>query len=49
MPRVGLAYLRVGWLFDMPTGLKMGYHIFCDDKPDFYDITDGLPQFPQSG
>ncbi|MET0748625.1 MAG: GFA family protein [Rhizobium sp.] len=36
-------------LFDMPSGLKMGYHIFCDDKPDFYDITDGLPQFPQSG
>ena len=23
-------------------------HIFCQDKGDFYEISDGLPQFPQS-
>jgi hypothetical protein len=36
-------------LFDTPTEMKMGYHIFCADKADFYDITDGLPQLPQAG
>ncbi len=27
-----------------PTGAKLGRHIFVDDKGDYYDITDGLPQ-----
>jgi hypothetical protein len=36
-------------LFDTPSALKMGYHIFCADKADFYDISDGLPQFPHAG
>jgi hypothetical protein len=31
--------------FDKPTGLVAGYHIFCADKGDFYDIDDGLPQY----
>ncbi|PWW04448.1 hypothetical protein DFR52_1011146 [Hoeflea marina] len=31
--------------FDQPTGLAMAEHIFCDDKADFYEITDGLPQY----
>jgi hypothetical protein len=31
--------------FDAPTDLKMGYHIFCADKGDFYEITDGLPRY----
>jgi hypothetical protein len=35
-------------LFDTPTALTMGYHIFCSDKSDFYEITDGLPQFEQA-
>jgi hypothetical protein len=30
---------------DSPTGLVPGYHIFCEDKGDFYEIRDGLPQF----
>lgn len=30
--------------FDEPSGLSFGYHIFCADKGDFYEITDGLPQ-----
>jgi hypothetical protein len=34
-------------LFPNPTGLDGGYHIFCADKGDFYEINDGLPQFAQ--
>ncbi len=30
---------------DEPTGLRMAKHIFIDDKGDYYEITDGLPQF----
>ena len=33
---------------DMPTGLEAERHIFVDDKADFYDIADDLPQFAQS-
>jgi hypothetical protein len=29
---------------DTPTQLTPGYHIFCADKGDFYEINDGLPQ-----
>ncbi|WP_417425615.1 GFA family protein [Hoeflea sp.] len=31
--------------FDQPTGLAITKHIFCADKGDFYEITDGLPQY----
>jgi len=31
--------------FDLPSRLVAGYHIFCEDKGDFYEINDGLPQF----
>lgn len=30
---------------DKPTGVRMARHIFVDDKGDYYEITDGLPQF----
>ena len=30
---------------EQPTGLVPGYHIFCADKGDFYEIVDGLPQY----
>ena len=33
---------------DLPTNLTPGYHIFCADKGDFYEINDGLPQFAKS-
>ena len=33
---------------DMPSRLARGYHIFCADKGDFYEIQDGLPQFAKS-
>ncbi|WP_407494034.1 GFA family protein [Pseudooceanicola sp. MF1-13] len=31
---------------DGPTGLRLEKHIFTDDKGDYYDIADGLPQTP---
>lgn len=34
---------------DKPTGLKLVEHIFVADKPDYYEITDGLPARPQGG
>jgi hypothetical protein len=33
---------------DGPTGLKTIGHIFVGEKPDFYEITDGLQQFEGS-
>jgi hypothetical protein len=34
--------------FDRPSGLAGESHIFVDDKGDYYEINDGLPQFEQS-
>lgn len=31
---------------DTPTGLEAATHIFVADKGDYYEITDGLPQWP---
>ncbi len=31
--------------FDEPSRLSMAKHIFVEDKGDYYEITDGLPQF----
>jgi hypothetical protein len=39
--------IAVGALDD-PTGLKMERHIFVAHKGDWYEITDGLQQFPES-
>jgi len=33
---------------DQPTSLKTMGHIFVAEKPDFVEITDGLPQFDHS-
>ena len=33
--------------FDGPTQTRLKMHIFVDDKGDYYDIVDGLPQNPQ--
>ena len=30
---------------DEPSGLRMAKHIFVDNKGDYYEITDGLPQY----
>ncbi|RJL05248.1 GFA family protein [Paracoccus siganidrum] len=32
---------------DAPTGLRPSGHIYVADKGDYYDITDGLPQYAQ--
>ena len=32
---------------DGPTGLRLERHIFVEDKGDYYDLTDGLPQEAQ--
>jgi hypothetical protein len=32
---------------DPPTGIRLEGHIFCDDKGDYYEITDGDYQRPQ--
>ncbi len=32
---------------DSPTGLAMIDHLFAADKGDYYEIADGLPQYPQ--
>ncbi|MEP1442638.1 MAG: GFA family protein [Hyphomicrobiales bacterium] len=31
-----------------PSRLKIQAHIFCADKGDYYELDDGLPQYPQS-
>jgi len=31
--------------FDGPTGTRLAVHIFVADKGDYYDISDGVPQF----
>ncbi len=33
--------------FDDATGARLAAHIFVADKDDYYDITDGLPQYAQ--
>ncbi|WP_313530672.1 GFA family protein [Shinella sp.] len=35
--------------FEQPTGLKIGMHIFCADKGDYYEIVDDAPQYAQGG
>ena len=32
---------------DAPTGIRLEGHIFCADKGDYYDVTDGDYQHPQ--
>lgn len=34
--------------FDSPSGLTAEAHIFVADKGDYYEIDDGLPQYPHS-
>jgi hypothetical protein len=34
-------------MLDSSKGLKTVEHIFVDDKPDYYEIEDDLPKYPQ--
>lgn len=38
----------VAGTLDMPTTLETIGHIFVSEKPDFYAISDDLPQYPAS-
>ena len=43
--RAGYEFTAVAMgLFDAPTGVALSKHTFVDDKGDYYDINDGLPQ-----
>ena len=33
--------------FEAPTGAKLELHIFVEEKGDYYEIADGLPQNPR--
>lgn len=33
--------------FEKPSGLEASHHVYAADKGDYYEITDGLPQFEQ--
>lgn len=48
-PAEGGHYAVAAGAFDSPSGLVEESHIFVADKGDYYEITDGLPQHPQSG
>lgn len=46
----GLGYMSIlAGAFETPTGLEPGYHIYCADKGDYYDLDDALPKFPADG
>jgi len=34
-------------VLEQPSGLKTSANIFVDSKGDYYDISDGLPQYPE--
>lgn len=44
-PREGAYTSVMAGLFDQPSGLEEGYHIFVADKGDYYGLTDGLPKY----
>lgn len=45
----GAGYLAVSaGSLDQPSGIALSGHIFVADKPDFYEITDGLVRHPGS-
>jgi len=33
---------------DQPTGLRLAGHIYCDTRGDWFELTDGLPQYSGS-
>lgn len=35
-------------VFDLPTGFRIGMHIFCADKGDYYEIEDDALQYAQN-
>lgn len=48
-PNEEARYAILAGAFDRPAALQAGYHICTSGKPDFYRISDGLPQYPGDG
>ena len=42
-------YAILAGAFDHPECLHPGHHICTDGRPEFYQINDGLPQYPGDG
>jgi hypothetical protein len=42
-------YAVLAGAFDDPSCLMPGYHICTEGRAEFYQIADGLPQYPDSG
>jgi hypothetical protein len=42
-------YAVLAGAFDRPDCLHPGYHICTEGRPDFYQISDGLTQYPGDG
>ncbi len=44
--REDLEYISIGaGVFESPTHMVLASHIYCEDKGDYYEISDGLPQY----
>ncbi|WP_292879953.1 GFA family protein [Nisaea sp.] len=44
----GLSISISGGVLEGATGVATRAHIYCADKGDYYEIADGVPQFPAS-
>lgn len=42
-------YAILAGAFDHPEALHPGHHICTEGRPEFYQINDGLPQYPGDG
>jgi hypothetical protein len=47
-PEAGQHVAIMAGSLDDPSVLRPGYHICTDGRPAFYDLSDGLPQYPHS-
>jgi len=48
-PNAEARYAVLAGAFDRPECLHPGHHICTEGRPDFYRISDGLPQYPGDG
>ena len=47
--RLGASTISIAaGMFDLAHGIKTIGHIYFSDKPEYYEIVDDLPKFPQS-
>jgi len=47
--RLGASTISIAaGMLDLAHGIKTIGHIYCSDKPEYYEIVDDLPKFPQS-